>query len=85
MMRPLSKKGLARRSVWVVLTSNTRLADMPGNVLLSQRATGLSKVFVANVSQIVTVDRGALEARTGRLPRAKLQLVLGAIDVMLGR
>lgn len=37
--------------VCVPLTSNTKWAEAPGNVLLSARLTGLSKKSVANVSQ----------------------------------
>jgi mRNA interferase MazF len=46
--------------VCVPLTSNLKWADAPGNVLLSARATGLSKESVANVSQIVVVDKSFL-------------------------
>ena len=35
----------------VIITSNTQLAEVPGNVLLSQEVTGLSGDSVANVSQ----------------------------------
>ena len=43
------------------------------------------KDSVANVSQIVTLDKTLLTERVGKLPRAKLQLVLSGIDVVLGR
>jgi len=52
----------------VIITSNTRLAEAPGNVLLSQGATGLSRDSVANVSQIFTVDKTFLVERIGSLP-----------------
>ena len=71
--------------VCVPLTSNVRWADAPGNVRLSTRLTGLPKDSVANVSQIVTLDKTLLAERVGKLPRAKLQLVLSGIDVVLGR
>jgi mRNA interferase MazF len=71
--------------VCVPLTSNVRWADAPGNVRLSTRLTGLPKDSVANVSQIVTLDKTLLTERVGKLPRAKLQLVLSGIDVVLGR
>jgi mRNA interferase MazF len=69
----------------VPLTSTLRWADAPENVLLEARMTGLSKDSVANVSQIVTLDRASLTERVGRLSRAKLELVLFGIDVVLGR
>lgn len=71
--------------VCVALTSNTRWAEAPGNVLLSAQATGLSKDSVANVSQIVTLDKASLTDRVGSLPNKKLELVLSGIDVVLGR
>lgn len=74
-----------RTVVCVVLTSNTRWADAPGNVLLAARTTGLPEPSVANVSQLVTLDRASLTERAGRLSASNLQLVLAGIDVVLGR
>ena len=56
----------------VALTSNLRLLDAPGNVLLPATATGLPKDSVANVSQLVTMDRDSLTERAGRI-RGELQ------------
>ena len=72
-------------AVCVALTSNVKWASAPGNVLLSESATGLAKESVANVSQIVTLDKSELTARAGKLPKAKLHLVLSGVDVVLGR
>jgi len=69
----------------VPLTSNLRWQDAPGNVLLNSRITGLPQDSVANVSQLVTLDRDALTDCVGKLPRAKFQLILAGIDVILGR
>jgi len=69
----------------VPLTSNLRWANAPGNVPLSARLTGLPKDSVANVSQIVTLDKELLTERVGKLPRAKQELLLAGIDVVLGR
>ena len=71
--------------VCVALTSNLRWADAPGNVLLEAKISGLPKDSVANVSQIVTLDRDALIERVGALPARTLELVLFGIDVVLGR
>jgi mRNA interferase MazF len=51
----------------VVLTSNLRLLDAPGNVLLAARVSGLRRDSVANVSQVVTIDRNVLVTRAGRV------------------
>lgn len=71
--------------VCVPLTSNLTWAKAPGNVRLSPRHTGLPKDSVANVSQIVTLDKNLLTERTGNLPGAQLDLVLSGIDIVLGR
>lgn len=71
--------------VVVPLTSNLRWATAPGNVLLKARRTGLPKDSVANVSQIVAVDRSVLSDHVGRVPRTQLELILSGIDVVLGR
>ncbi|OGO59155.1 MAG: mRNA interferase MazF2, partial [Chloroflexi bacterium RBG_16_72_14] len=71
--------------VCVPLTSNQHWAAAPGNVRLTARATGLPRDSVANVSQLVTLDRETLTERAGKLPATKLKLVLAGIDVVLGR
>ena len=71
--------------VCVPLTSNLRWADAPGNVPLSPRLTGLPKDSVANVSQVLTLDKDVLTERVGKLPRAKVELIFTGIDIVLGR
>jgi mRNA interferase MazF len=71
--------------VCIPLTSNIKWASAPGNVRLQPDTTGLSRESVANVSQIVMLDKSDLSERTGRLPKPKLELVLSGIDVVLGR
>jgi mRNA interferase MazF len=71
--------------VCIALTSNFKWAAAPGNVHLSGSATGLPKDSVANVSQIVTLDKSDVIERAGKLPGAKLALVLSGVDVVLGR
>jgi len=56
-----------RTVVAVVLTSNVRLVDAPGNVLIPAKVAGLSKDSVANVSQIITIDRDFLTELAGRV------------------
>lgn len=71
--------------VCVPLTSNTIWAGAPGNVLLPGRVTGLPKDSVANVSQIVALDRTLLTERSGRLGPKPLTQILTGIDIVLGR
>ena len=70
--------------VCVPLTSNLKWVLAPGNVRLSARLTGLPKDSVANVPQIISVDKALLTARVGKLPRSKLELLLSGIGVVLG-
>jgi mRNA interferase MazF len=71
--------------VCVPLASNLKWADAPGNVLLAARSTRLPKDSVANVSQIVALDKTLLAKRVGKLSAAKVDLLLSGIDVVLGR
>jgi mRNA interferase MazF len=71
--------------VVVPLTSNLGWAGAPGNALLSWKRTGLPRDSVANVSQIVAVDRTILTERVGHLPESDLGLILAGIDIVLGR
>jgi mRNA interferase MazF len=79
--RPLQ----ARHCPTAQSTSNLKWATAPGNVLLPSSVTGLPKESVANVSQLVTLDKTDLTERAGKLSRSKLELVLSGIDVVLGR
>jgi len=56
-----------RTVLGVILTSNARLVDMPGNVLLPAKSTGLPRDSVANVTQIVTLDEGYLSRQVGQI------------------
>ena len=71
--------------VCVPLTSNLKWAEAPGNVRLLARSSGLSKDSVANISQIVTLDRALLTERVGRISKKQLELVFAGLDVVLGR
>jgi mRNA interferase MazF len=50
-----------------VVSSNIHLATAPGNVQLSRRASGLQKVSVVNVSQLITVDRRFMQSKVRQL------------------
>lgn len=72
-------------AVCVPLTSNLKWEDVPGNIRLTARETGLPRYSVANTSQILTLDQADLEERIGRIPRRRLEVVFAGIDVVLGR
>jgi mRNA-degrading endonuclease toxin of MazEF toxin-antitoxin module len=51
----------------------------------SQVGPRLPKDSVANVSQIIALDKAVLRERVGKLASAKVELLLAGIDVVLGR
>ncbi len=61
--------------VCVPLTSNLRWADAPGNILLPGRATGLAKDSVANVSQIIALERELLTEQVGQISQRQVPRV----------
>jgi mRNA interferase MazF len=50
-----------------VITGSLELADAPGNVLLRACQTGLPRDSVANVSQLMTLDRSFFTEHIGTL------------------
>ena len=70
-------------TIGVVLTTNLRLIDAPGNVLVPKRSSGLPKDSVANVSEIVTLDRDFLSERTGKVPARLMAAVDAGLKLVL--
>lgn len=71
--------------VCIPLTSNLTWAEAPGNAVFTAKTTGLPKDSVANVSQIVAVDRSDLVERAGKLGSKHVLQLLHGIDIVLGR
>ena len=72
-----------RTVIAVVLTSNLRLTEAPGNVLIPATDSGLPKDSVANISQIITMDRTFLTEKCGRLPPRIMKAVDDGIRLVL--
>ena len=72
-----------RTVIAAVITTNTRLAGAPGNVLLTRRESGLPEESVVNVSQVVTLDKSYLRERVGSLPRGRLRAVEAGLRLVL--
>jgi mRNA interferase MazF len=70
--------------VVVVLTTNLLLAKAPGNVLLTAAQTGLPKDSVANVSQVLTVDKFFLTEKAGKVRKQELQRVETGLRLVMG-
>lgn len=67
----------------VTLTTNLRLAEAPGNVLVAAEEAGLSRDSVVNVSQVVTVDKEFLAERAGRVGARALLAVEDGLRTVL--
>jgi mRNA interferase MazF len=64
-----------------VLTTKLRLASLPGNVAVAAELAGFDADSVVNVTQIATLDRGALDEQIGALP----DWLLAQVDLGLER
>jgi len=62
-------------AVALVITSNTGLAAMPGNVFLPAAASGLPQDSVVNVTGVVTLDKADIDERAGTLPLSLMREV----------
>ena len=71
-------------TIAAVLTSNTALAAMPGNVFAPATASGLPKNSVVNVSALVTLNKTDLEAPVGHLPESLMNEVSRGLRRVLG-
>lgn len=67
----------------IVLSSNVRLVDAPGNVLIPAKASALPKDSVANVSQILTIDRDFLTELAGRVRGQHMRDVENGLRLVL--
>jgi mRNA interferase MazF len=72
-----------RTTLCAVVTSNLNLAEAPGNVRLTRKASGLNRESVVNVSQLITVDKRLLTSRVGRVPPETLRTVDSGIRLVL--
>jgi mRNA interferase MazF len=67
-----------------VITSNTALAAMPGNVFLPAAVSGLPKDSVVNVTALVTLDKADLDEPVGHLPTSLMNDVDRGLRRALG-
>ena len=72
-------KSKIRTIIAVAISTNLILANAPGNVPLSQKETGLPKDSVANISQVITIDKNFLTECVGSIP----QKIMKRIDIGL--
>jgi mRNA interferase MazF len=69
--------------ICAVITSNTELASLPGNLLLEKSISGLEKKSVINFSDIETLDKTDLIEQVGILPQFMLDKVNNCLKLVL--
>ncbi len=72
-----------RTVISVVLTTNLRLAEAPGNVLVTKEDTALPRDSVANVSQVITLDKTFLTEQVSRVSDRIMMLVEDGLRTVL--
>jgi len=65
------------------ITSNLKLANAPGNVLLKKGEGGLKKDSVVNISQIITVDKSDLIEKIGMLSQSRINQIVEGIKLLI--
>ena len=69
--------------ICAVITSNTELASLPGNLLLEKSISGLDKTSAVNFSQIATIDKTDLTKQVAMLPKPMLDKVNNCLKLVL--
>jgi mRNA interferase MazF len=70
-------------AVVCVLTSNLKLANSPGNVILKKGEANLSKSSVVNITQVLTVDKSDLSEKIGQLTKKRVEEIIQGFDILL--
>ena len=73
-----------RTTVVALITSNQKLATVPGNIFLKKGAANLPKTSVVVVSQIATVDKGRLLGKIGSLGKDLRDAVIEGCRWVIG-
>ncbi len=66
-----------------IVTTNLRLAEMDGNVLLMPRAKGVASPSVVNVTQLYTVDKKLLLDLIGEVTRSEMEQIDKGLRLVL--
>jgi mRNA interferase MazF len=69
--------------VVAVVTSNIKLAEMPGNVFVTARNSGLDRDSVVNVSQIFTIDKSDVLDQIGHLGKRDMKEIDDGLRLVL--
>ncbi len=72
-----------RTVIAAVLTTNLRLAEAPGNILVTTGETGLPQDSVVNISQVITVDKSFLMEQVSQVSDRVMLLVDEGLRLVL--
>ena len=72
-----------RTVIAAILTTNLRLAEAPGNVLLTVDQTDLPQDSVVNVSQVITADKSFLIERVSKISDRVMLLIDEGLRLVL--
>ncbi len=72
-----------RTVICIPLTTNLRLGEAPGNCFIRSEKSSLRKDSVANVSQIVTLDKTMLVEKVSTLPPGIFKEIEEGIKLIL--
>ena len=78
-------RSLIATTVVCLITSNMARAQAPGNVALKKGEANLPKASVANVSELVTVDKSELEERLGKLSVTTVDAICRGLHYLFER
>ena len=79
----LSNQSRIQTVIICEVTSNLKLAQAPGNVLLEKGEANLPRASVVNVSQLLTVDKTQLGEYIGTLSRKRVYEIIDGINLFL--
>ncbi len=77
-------QSLIQTVIVVVVTSNLRLVDAPGNFKITKKQSNLNKDSVVNVSQLITLDKTFLTEQVGKLNSKYISYLNEGVRLVLG-
>jgi mRNA interferase MazF len=77
-------QSLIQTIIVVVVTSNLRLVDAPGNFKITKKQSNLNKDSVVNVSQLITLDKTYLTEQVGKLNSKQISFLNEGVRLVLG-
>jgi len=81
----LLNRSKVNTTVVSLITSNQKLARVPGNVMLRKGTANLPKPSVVVVSQVAAIDKSRLLQKIGTLPGPLVDEIIAGCQMVLAR